>query len=465
MFYLPVTKTPGAGSSLWDVRLFPLLALLCLSLGAAIARGDEVLAPEPKAEFAIRRKALEESPALANAAKAWYDLALWAAERKLEPEARAALERTIALDPDHAGARNRLGYERIGREWLPRDEAQRRKGLVFYEGRWVRPEEKARLEQGYVIDADGQWVKKEVVEARKAAEAEKARRAREFERERAWLASGTSTIEVSADTLARMLGHQKSEARATEQLLGLKFEDVERGPLLVHTTHPKDSPKLRLFLETLEMIYLEEARTYDLPVKEPIWPGKLEIYFFKEKAEFDRFATRMDAAGSACNSGGYFVHAGNVGGYPKLHIAMFDLDLGKLAHEMSHAFMSRYRLSERRVAPWVNEGVAEYVRLEISEKLKLGERDGRYRGIVKDLLRRQDPRMSLSTLMAKEEIPATEVWAYAASYAAVDFMIARDKAKFVRFLDLLKTGGDGTLSDRWGGADAPRVVSPHLWGS
>ncbi len=160
----------------------------------------------------------------------------------------------------------------------------------------------------------------------------------------------------------------------------------------------------------------------------------------------------MDDAGGAVQSGGYFIHGGGPGGSTKLHIAMYDLDLGTLAHEVSHAFMSRYQLSERRVIPWVNEGVAEFLRLHVAESLELGARDFRHRGLAKELLIRDDPRMSLPALMAKDEIAGTEGWAYAVSYTVVDFMIALDKGKFVKFLKLLKAGGDGSFRDRWTGA-------------
>jgi endonuclease/exonuclease/phosphatase family metal-dependent hydrolase len=147
---------------------------------------------DARSEFARKKAALEADKK--TAAAAWYELALWAFGKDLAVEGKAALERTIAIDPDHADARARLGYERIGHEWVAFDEAQRRKGLVQYEGRWVRPDEKQKLEQGYVLDTDGQWVKREVVEARRAAAEEKERREREAEEE-AWRRSGEQARE------------------------------------------------------------------------------------------------------------------------------------------------------------------------------------------------------------------------------------------------------------------------------
>ena len=442
---------------------------------------------DPAAEFAKRKKALEANRSAP--AKAWYELGQWASERKLEAEAKACFEKTIAIDGEHAGARTRLGFERVGREWLTFADAQRKKGLVEYQGRWVKPDDKQRLEQGYVQDDDGTWVKKDVYDARKAAEAEKERRARDYDKDRARLAkererekaerealasgkrpeapgggsgagsegdstppgAGADGEAPTPDALSRMVEAQKGQARATEQALGIKFEDVEEGPLLVHTTHAKDAVKLRDFLKNLGKIYQSETKIYNLPFDAPIWPGKLQIYFFKDKSQFDQFATNVDDAGGAVASGGYFIHGGGAGGDTKFHIAMYDLELGTLAHELSHAFMARYQYSQRVVIPWANEGVAEFLRTYISESMDLGQREYRHRGMVKEMLARNDGRCDLRALMSKTEIQGTEAWAYAVSYTVVDFMVSANKPGFVKFLKSLKHG-DGSFHDRWKGA-------------
>jgi hypothetical protein len=66
-----------------------------------------------------------------------YALGLWATEQKLFREARQEFEKTIALDPDHAGAREKLGYVRKDGQWMTRSEAKQAEGLVLHEGKWV----------------------------------------------------------------------------------------------------------------------------------------------------------------------------------------------------------------------------------------------------------------------------------------------------------------------------------------
>jgi hypothetical protein len=436
----------------------------------------EKTSADPKEEFARRKAALEKDPK-ADAA-AWAKLGAFADEKTLDAEAKSAYAKALALDPDCQAARAARGEEKWQGTWLPKAEVARRKGLVEYQGRWVTPEEKEKLDQGFVQVDGGEWISKEALAKREEAERAKAEAAREALAGRGAgapkkpeaggaagepatagpatsprpaakaLAVGPAGEPPSPELLAAQLADQKADARACEQKLGLKFEDVEEGPLLVHTTCPKDSERFRKFLRDLGKIYTAETKTYALPFDAPIWPGKLQIYFFKDKDEFDRFATEVDDAAGAVQSGGYFIQGATEDGHVKLHITMFNLEEGTLAHELSHAFMSRYQYSGRHVIPWANEGTAEFMRLYVAELLELGQRDFRHRGVVKEMLLRNDERASLRTMMAKSQIQGTEVWAYAVSYTLVDFMVKADPMKFVRFLKLMKQS-DGTLEGQW----------------
>ncbi|MBL7222454.1 MAG: hypothetical protein ISS72_01245 [Candidatus Brocadiae bacterium] len=71
-----------------------------------------------------------------------FALGLWCTEQKLFREARQEFEKTIALDPDHKGARERLGYVYRDGKWMTKAEAKRASGLVLHEGKWVTAEER-----------------------------------------------------------------------------------------------------------------------------------------------------------------------------------------------------------------------------------------------------------------------------------------------------------------------------------
>ena len=95
-------------------------------------------------EFARRSAALDGAELDGGNASAWFKLALWAEEHRL-PQARAAYERVVGLDPDHRAARRELGFERVGDEWVSGDEAKRKKGFVLCAGKWMLPEEADQL--------------------------------------------------------------------------------------------------------------------------------------------------------------------------------------------------------------------------------------------------------------------------------------------------------------------------------
>jgi len=86
-----------------------------------------------------------------------YALGLWCQDHKLYREARAEFEKTIALDPNHKGARARLGYVLREGKWLTDAEAKKADGMVLMDGKWVTSEERNLAEQRAVAAA---WVKR-----------------------------------------------------------------------------------------------------------------------------------------------------------------------------------------------------------------------------------------------------------------------------------------------------------------
>lgn len=89
-------------------------------------------------------------------ASAFFDLALWAKSKGLSRYVNGLLERVIALEPGHEGARKLLGRVFHDGRWMTESEHQATLGLVLFRGRWVTP-----AERGAVLTAE---------EARKARE-------------------------------------------------------------------------------------------------------------------------------------------------------------------------------------------------------------------------------------------------------------------------------------------------------
>ncbi len=59
---------------------------------------------------------------------------------------RGDFEKAIELDPEHAGAREGLGYKKVDGKWLEEAEWREAEGFVLHEGRWVTKEKADQIE-------------------------------------------------------------------------------------------------------------------------------------------------------------------------------------------------------------------------------------------------------------------------------------------------------------------------------
>ena len=86
-----------------------------------------------------------------------YQLGLWSQDQKLFREARLEFEKALALDPNHKGARAKLGFVQRDGQWLTPAEAKKADGLVRVGDQWMTEQERLRLEQRDVV---GAWVRR-----------------------------------------------------------------------------------------------------------------------------------------------------------------------------------------------------------------------------------------------------------------------------------------------------------------
>ncbi|QDT39298.1 hypothetical protein Pan189_37040 [Stratiformator vulcanicus] len=78
---------------------------------------------------------------------AHWELSEWCRENRLKDERLRHLRRLVEFEPDHERARAALGHIRHDGEWLPRDEAMRRRGYVKHDGRYVTSQERDLMER------------------------------------------------------------------------------------------------------------------------------------------------------------------------------------------------------------------------------------------------------------------------------------------------------------------------------
>ena len=75
----------------------------------------------------------------------YADLARFASNHGLNSEARLLWARVVSLDPLNVEAHLALGHVLVGGTYVDEDEANRARGYVYFDGRWMTPVEQASL--------------------------------------------------------------------------------------------------------------------------------------------------------------------------------------------------------------------------------------------------------------------------------------------------------------------------------
>lgn len=119
--------------------------------------------PTVRGDFIEREKAVDRKDP-----KALTELALWARERNLEPEAGRLLQDALKRDPSFVPAHEALGNVFEDGKWISAREIERReaeaaakrnarRGFKLVQGRWLSPVDQAR-QRKRLVEHDGHWV-------------------------------------------------------------------------------------------------------------------------------------------------------------------------------------------------------------------------------------------------------------------------------------------------------------------
>jgi hypothetical protein len=120
-----------------------------------IARSEVArVVPQTKDEEEYQRRART----VADTVDGHWDLAQWCREKNLRTAYREQLTHILELDPDHAEARQALGYQKIHGQWMLRDDIMAARGLVLYDGKYVTRQHVELMEQEKQARAsDADW--------------------------------------------------------------------------------------------------------------------------------------------------------------------------------------------------------------------------------------------------------------------------------------------------------------------
>lgn len=153
-----------------------------------------------KSEDAL--SAYQKRAAEAETAEAHYELGLWAREKGLAKQAESEFEKAVDLEPDHAGARRALGYEK-------------------HEGKWLRFDD-LMLQKGFVKVGNG-WQPKELVDAQRSRDSQERMQMSRFEQE--------AQARLAADHLERERLALERRALETQKELEMQKVWLERERL------------------------------------------------------------------------------------------------------------------------------------------------------------------------------------------------------------------------------------------
>lgn len=336
-----------------------------------VASIDRGLTPKEKIEAAV--EALEPSDADGR-----FALAMDAKEAGLRQLHESLVADVLRLDKNHKDANEFLGnvlyrgdYVSVAKRERLEKEARAAKmmesGLVEHDGRFVTPEEKAKLEQGLQL-RDGEWVSETEARARDGF----------VLHGDAWIRQEDAHVEEVKAEISKLLKH----------------------PFFVHTTNhvavysdiatvPKDLAEL---LERGWKVFTDE---FELgPGLE--WFGGKRIDIFVVKSRFD-YQTFVDWLGTERGMGAdWAARARDVisifryqtWGMAATYVAnRGELDAAHhMANQLGHVLLNRYRCEGRRLPPFFDDAYAALMEFTLLDRnLVFTVGTGRYeRSIVKD---------------------------------------------------------------------------------
>jgi len=230
---------------------------------------------------------------------------------------------------------------------------------------------------------------------------------------------------------------QKRRLEAINEKLGTKLRLAETPHYLVFSD--TDAAMTSQFVKWSEVLYASLCAQFGIEPKERVWDGKCILIVFRSRPKFQEYAKVFDE-NSAANAGAFFAWEHYEAGLPEcVHICipLDERDPRRLqelfAHEGTHAFFQLfYRPVELPL--WLHEGLAEYMTVVNDSNLR-------------------SPKMAPAVAAARAGMPLQpllkagtghdlKIQEYCVAFSLVDYLQQAGKAKFRKFIMLLKDGKD-----------------------
>jgi hypothetical protein len=262
-----------------------------------------------------------------------FRLGQWCLEGNLPQKAEQWFLEALRIDSDHAGARAALGYERYGTGW--------RKGSE-------RASTTAPVQAPAAVES-------------KAPPTTVAQEPAAVDAKVPEPSPGTTESESPADSSSTSAEFQaevdRKKAWATEAFAKFQvpFVTHEDADFLVHTTFPSvRHARVQNLLLNLRYVKKLLVNLLGLRGRElHPWPAKVQIVFLRAEEEYERFGQFVEGVDNARNpEGGYT--AGE-------HTVLWRPNSEVIARALATSAIERLNGSDRWIAWWLTEGLAERV--------------------------------------------------------------------------------------------------------
>ncbi len=405
---VPVTRLTAALRAL----LVPALLLAAIP-SPALGQGENATRQE------YYRRLAAVSP---RDAQEHYELSIWCSDSGLADEARALLERTIRIDPDHAPARLALGYRRHGLDW------------VIGGAR--------RIPVTSPTDGGGTTAESTSSPTPPASTSTSSG----DDTTRSSPASGATQVDPSP-TFEELLEEKKAFAKKAGEQLRTAFNTKEDADFLVHTTHDLSSPQFRKLINTLKAVKKIVQSTTGAGSREPIWPDKVQFFFMRASSECVQFAEIVDGQRFPERDGWYTKDG---------HTVFYTIDpvvLGRLLGETALDYLGG---SRRYVNWWLRIGLGEIVAAQAGDSPDSEIYRQAYL-LAGSLLDGNASAFHIADLLGLPSMRGSETEGRAQALTLIDFLLRQGKRRLHRVIEDLKSDRSPPPPADFGDADAFRA--------
>ncbi|MDP6386635.1 MAG: hypothetical protein QGI93_10625 [Planctomycetota bacterium] len=294
-----------------------------------------------------------------KSANDYFVLGQWAAKKQLRADMRRAMKKVVSFEPDHAGANKALGLVPYNGRWVKPEERERLKakdhsedmrqrGLVQHEGEWVTLAEKKHLDAGEVY-FEGRWLKPGDLERARGLEQLDgewvvAGRAASIQNARAVLEAGGAGGEIAVGTSVLAAGPFDQDflqeivdglERGGEWVARLMRPEEGKTPAPVHAARVSALHEFYVFGQDSEP-YLRSVDPL-VGLTDTVPPGWGEAV---KKTHGFYFSEPRAVSSARCM------------GRPEAHLA------GHSFHHRGHILINQHLYDGRLLPPWFDEGFA-----------------------------------------------------------------------------------------------------------